>query len=90
MPDKEELWIEIVERVGVLLNSMHPEDDFQKLIVLEFTVNPEAQGLPYNEVVGKVVTYLINFYRCSKLEELWTKFLLYETVDAIENIGEAS
>ena len=90
MLEKEQLWAEIVERVGILLNSMHPHEDLQKLIALEFTVNPEAKENTYNEVLAKVMTYLINFYHCSTLEELWTKFLLYEGVEAIENLKEVS
>ena len=90
MFSKESVLDELVEQVGILLNSINPRDELKKLITLEFTLNPESSEMEYDEVLGIVVNKLIDFYSCQKLEDLWTQYLLFESIEAIEDLEKAS
>ena len=46
--EKEEVLEEIIEQIGILLNSIAPADELNKLITLELTVNPDAQDMGYD------------------------------------------
>ena len=88
--EKEEVLEEIIEQIGILLNSIAPADELNKLITLELTVNPDAQDMGYDELLGHVVGKLISFYKCDKLKDLWTHYLLFEGAEAIEDLNKVS
>jgi hypothetical protein len=90
MFDKNILYNELVEQVGILLNSVHPDMDLKKLVTLEFTLNMETANMEYNEVLGIVIGRLIAFYDCQKLEDLWTQYLIYESVESMEEFDKVS
>ncbi len=73
---KEELFNQILERIRMLMNTTNPLAELNKLITLEYSMNPEAQDMGHLEVLSLVVVKLATFYSDQKLLDLWETYLL--------------
>ena len=73
---KEELFKQILERIRMLMNTTNPLAELNKLITLEYSMNPGAKDMGHLEVLSSVVIKLATFYGDQKLLDLWETYLL--------------
>lgn len=76
--NQEYLLHKMIDHIGYLLNSTEPHAEINKLISIEFTLNPQAKDLSFEEVFGQVVEKLIKFYEDDELRELWQAYILVD------------
>jgi hypothetical protein len=68
----------VVEQIGLLMNSVDPSVEINKLIALELTLNHNAADMSYEEIMTEVIIKLTNFYKNDELEDLWTEYLMID------------
>ena len=74
MMHEEEVLQHIMSRVSFLLDKEDPYAELSKLIVLEYSLNPELISSEYNEVLDKVISKLVSFYNDTALFKLWNDY----------------
>ena len=80
MSEGPSLFDQILEKVGYILNKDSPMDELNKLVVMEYSLNPIFTRLGYDEVFDIVMQKFIKAYHDEELMELWNAYKFYESL----------